>query len=78
MQLSLLKGCVLYSLLCGSNAFYGEDAEDLEERITRGQISMENERWDYISNTAKDLVLKLLETNTKERLSAKEALMHDW
>lgn len=39
---------------------------------------MLDEEWLYISDEAKDLIIKLLRQDPKERLSAKEALKHPW
>jgi len=34
--------------------------------------------WGFVSREAKDLILKLLQTNPEKRLSAAEALEHPW
>ena len=71
-------GCVLYSLLCGSPAFHGNNTEELEDSILRGDVNLHGRRWRLISAEAKDLVSRLLQTNSRKRISAKDALQHDW
>ena len=70
-------GCVLYSLLCGSNAFNDDDCTNfLNECFTEKHF--ETNRWLLISEPAKDLVRKLLKAKPEQRLSASEALSHQW
>jgi len=68
-------GCVLFSLLCGSNAFH-DDGTFLQECFTEKHF--ETNRWQLISEPAKDLVRKLLKAEPDQRLSATEALSHQW
>ena len=65
-------GCILFSLLCGSDAF--RDEFGYEDRIN----FEDNSKWRSISETAKELVKLLIKDNPEERLSASEALSHKW
>ncbi len=39
---------------------------------------MQSKQWDQISESAKDLVSRLLCLNQNERMTIKEALAHQW
>merc|ERR1712060_818399 len=71
-------GVVLYIMLVGYPPFYDENENDnfskLFEKIKKGKYQMPSPYWDNITDDAKDLVHKLLQTDPKIRLSAKQAL----
>ena len=43
-----------------------------------GKFRVDDEEWDTISDQAIDLVHKLLEYNPEKRISAAQALHHEW
>lgn len=43
-----------------------------------GEFEFRSDIWDEISYEAKDLITKLMEVDVKKRLSAVDALAHDW
>jgi len=78
-------GVVLYGLLCGFAPFY--DASDNSEKakiknihylIKNAKYSFPSPYWDEISESAKDLIRKLLVKDPKDRLNAKQVLEHEW
>ena len=73
-------GVVLYMILCGFPPFYEENDAlgPLFRKITTARYDMPNGYWDDISDSAKDLVRKLLQVDPKKRLTAAEALRHPW
>ena len=71
-------GVILYILLSGSPPFYGRDEEEIFRKILFCHYSFKYSIWDDISKEAKDLISKLLELDPKKRLSAKNALEHNW
>jgi len=71
-------GVITYILLCGYPPFYDEDQASLFETIIRGKFEFHAEYWGGISESAKDLIRKLLTVDPKKRLTAKEALQHPW
>lgn len=74
-------GSILFLLLGGYLPFdsHGKtDVKQVFERTRNGQYHFYPQRWENISPTAKDLVAKCLSVNPHKRISAKEALMHDW
>jgi len=70
-------GCILYLMLSGYPPFDGETQEEIYESILEGNVQFDDEEWEYVSEEAKDLINKLL-TNENDRLSAKQALKHDF
>lgn len=71
-------GVILYTLLSGHKPFDSDNDDDLFKKITSGEYSFESEEWSYISDGAKDLISKLLETNPEKRLTAEEIMNHPW
>lgn len=71
-------GVILFALLSGYSPFDHEDEAQLYQNIRNGIYHLEPGVWDFISNPAKSLVAGLLETDPRERLSAEQALAHEW
>jgi len=71
-------GVILYTLLCGYPPFYNENPAILFETIMKGTYHFHSPYWDGISKEAKDLISKLLVVDPKQRLTAEQALQHDW
>jgi len=49
-----------------------------QRRIVKGEYSFDSPHWNHVSDIAKDFVKKLLNPNPSQRLSAIDALNHDW
>ncbi|KAM3276703.1 hypothetical protein ACQJBY_044851 [Aegilops geniculata] len=71
-------GVILYILLCGVPPFWGDTDERIAESIIRGEIKFEREPWPKVSQTAKDLVKKMLDPDPATRLTAKQVFEHPW
>ncbi|CAG8583015.1 6955_t:CDS:2 [Acaulospora morrowiae] len=71
-------GVITYTLLCGYPPFYGEDQNSLFESIMSGAYEYDDYEWLDISSTAKDLIDKMLTRDPSKRITAKEALQHQW
>lgn len=55
------------------------DAQDkLYAQIRSGHLSFEGPVWAKVSKSAKDLINKLVEVDPNKRLTAEEALRHEW
>jgi calcium-dependent protein kinase len=71
-------GVILYILLSGSPPFYGQGDEEIIKNVQRGVYYLEDEPWPDVSDSAKDLIAKLLVKNLDKRFSANAALDHPW
>ena len=71
-------GVILFMILSGKMPFNGWDTEDLVKQICTLKIEFKGPHWANVSELAKDLVLKLLNRDVQARLSAEEALKHEW
>ncbi|KAG2203945.1 hypothetical protein INT47_007528 [Mucor saturninus] len=67
-----------FTLLSGYTPFWGEDQTSLFESIMSGQYEYDDEYWSDISNSAKNLIDRLLTFDPNERITAEEALLHPW
>uniref|UniRef100_A0AAY4C395 CaM kinase-like vesicle-associated protein n=1 Tax=Denticeps clupeoides TaxID=299321 RepID=A0AAY4C395_9TELE len=79
-------GVVMYILLSGNPPFY-DDADDddydnhdknLFRKILAGDYEFDSPYWDEISDSAKNLVACLMEVDQDQRLTAQEAINHEW
>ncbi|KAK8587335.1 hypothetical protein V6N12_021832 [Hibiscus sabdariffa] len=71
-------GVILYILLSGFPPFHGESEQSIFDSILGGHIDFLSDPWPSISDSAKDLVRKMLREDPKERLSPFEVLNHPW
>ncbi|PIN01717.1 Ca2+/calmodulin-dependent protein kinase, EF-Hand protein superfamily [Handroanthus impetiginosus] len=71
-------GVILYILLSGVPPFWAETDNGIFKQILKGKIDFESEPWPHISDSAKDLVRKMLERDPKSRITAHEVLCHPW
>ncbi|XDV30282.1 hypothetical protein PO909_033234, partial [Leuciscus waleckii] len=70
-------GVILFILLSGCLPFYGTK-ERLFEAIIKGKYKMNPRQWGHISESAKDLVRRMLMLDPAERITVYEALNHPW
>lgn len=71
-------GVILYILLSGVPPFWAETEAGIFREILQGRLDFESEPWPSISDSAKDLIKKMLERDPKKRLTAHEVLCHPW
>ncbi|MED6144630.1 Calcium-dependent protein kinase 15 [Stylosanthes scabra] len=71
-------GIMLYILLSGVPPFWAETEKGIFDAILEGVIDFESEPWPSISNSAKDLVRKMLTQDPKKRITSAEVLEHPW
>ncbi|OMO76013.1 hypothetical protein COLO4_25721 [Corchorus olitorius] len=67
-------GVILYILLSGLPPFWAETLQEQLCKILKGQISFESEPWPQISDSAKDLIRRMLCLKPSERLTARQVL----
>nr|CAA65500.1 protein kinase [Medicago sativa] len=71
-------GVILYILLSGVPPFWAETEKGIFDAILEGHIDFESEPWPKISDSAKDLVRKMLIQEPKKRITAAQVLEHPW
>ncbi|KAG7214557.1 hypothetical protein INR49_022950, partial [Caranx melampygus] len=79
-------GVIMYILLSGNPPFYDETDDDdyenhdknLFRKILAGDYEFDSPYWDEISDSAKSLVARLMEVDQDQRLTAQEAINHEW
>ncbi|XVF40746.1 hypothetical protein PTKIN_Ptkin01aG0140000 [Pterospermum kingtungense] len=71
-------GVILYILLSGVPPFWAETEKGIFDAITEGELDFESQPWPSISESAKDLVRKMLTMDPKKRLTAAQVLEHPW
>ena len=71
-------GVILYILLCGYAPFYGENDKEIYNQVLKGEYDFPKEEWQNVSEEAKNLVQKMIEKDTKKRITALEALQDKW
>ncbi|KAM7265576.1 hypothetical protein ACFE04_003259 [Oxalis oulophora] len=71
-------GVILYILLAGVPPYWGESEDDIFEEVLHGSLDLSSDPWPKISESAKDLVRKMLIRNPKKRISAHQVLCHPW
>lgn len=63
-------GVIMYILLCGYPPFNGATEEEIISRVSEGTYCIDDEDWEDISPSAKDLIQQLLAYNPEDRISA--------
>ncbi|KAF7840628.1 calcium-dependent protein kinase 2-like [Senna tora] len=71
-------GIILYILLSGVPPFWAETEKGIFDAILEGKIDFESQPWPSISDSAKDLVRKMLTQDPKKRITSAEVLEHPW
>ncbi|CAL0333463.1 unnamed protein product [Lupinus luteus] len=71
-------GVILYILLSGVPPFWAESEQEIFEQVLRGDLDFASDPWPQISESAKDLVKKMLVRDPKRRLKAHQVLCHPW
>jgi len=71
-------GVIMYILLCGFVPFFGEDEDEVYDKIEEADYSFPSPYWDMISDEAKDLINQCFELDRNKRITIDEALKHPW
>ncbi|KAI4901520.1 hypothetical protein NFI96_033437 [Prochilodus magdalenae] len=79
-------GVIMFMLLSGNPPFYDETEEENTDmhnriifcRIVAGDFEFDSPYWDDISPAAKELVCRLMEVDQMLRITAQDALWHEW
>lgn len=71
-------GVILYILLSGVPPFWAETENGIFRQILQSKLDFDSAPWPNISESAKDLIRKMLERDPTKRISAPEVLCHPW
>ncbi|XP_021886920.1 calcium-dependent protein kinase 20-like [Carica papaya] len=71
-------GVIIYILLSGVPPFWDETEQGIFEQVLKGELDFLSEPWPSISESAKDLVRRMLVRDPKKRMTAHEVLCHPW
>ena len=75
-------GVISFLLLCGETPFGGIDGESLHcvrDNILKGEVMFEpHENWQHVSDSGRAFVKRLLNPDSKQRPTAKEAQTDPW
>lgn len=70
----------------GNSLFFGEKVDELKngplsiivQALLDTDLEFNGEKWDDVSEEAKDLISKMLDVDYNSRISARDALQHPW
>ena len=71
-------GVIMYMMLTGVPPFNGSDDDDILRAVSSGQYDTTSPTFTNLSNNAKDLIIRLLQYNPSDRITAADALSHPW
>ena len=71
-------GVIMYILLSGRPPFPGDNDREIMDNVAKGKYDLNHSPFDKVSDSAKDLIKKLLVMDPRSRISAQEALNHPW
>ncbi|XP_031110444.1 calcium-dependent protein kinase 16-like isoform X2 [Ipomoea triloba] len=71
-------GVITYILLSGRRPFWDKTEDGIFKEVLRNKPDFRRKPWPSISNSAKDFVKKLLVKDPYARLTAAQALSHQW
>lgn len=76
-------GVILYIMLCGYPPFYSDVpnqpiSQTMRTRIMKGDFDFPTNEWKGVSDSAKDLVRKLLCVDPQLRISIDQLFLHPW
>lgn len=71
-------GVILYTLLVGYPPFRGENKAEIFKKVRQAKYSLKEKEFKTVSQEAKDLIKKLLNPDSKNRISAALAMDEPW
>lgn len=71
-------GVITYILLCGSRPFWARTESGIFRAVLRADPSFDEAPWPSVSPEAKDFVKRLLNKDSRKRMTAAQALTHPW
>ncbi len=71
-------GVIMYVLLSGHFPFFGKTEEEIKKKILSGKFNFNKQYFNHVSDKAKDLIKKCLKYDKNKRITAEEALKHEF
>ncbi|CAL1370727.1 unnamed protein product [Linum trigynum] len=71
-------GVMVYILLSGGPPFWAETEDEIFQEVLHGELDFTAYPWPHISDSAKEIVKKMLVRDPKKRISTHEVLCHPW
>ncbi|CAM0942639.1 unnamed protein product [Alopecurus aequalis] len=71
-------GVIVYILLSGVPPFWAETQQGIFDAVLKGAIDFDSDPWPTISDSAKDLIRKMLRSPPVDRITAHQVLCHPW
>ena len=71
-------GVIMYVLLSGHFPFFGKTEDEITKKILSGKFVFNKKYFSNVSDKAKDLISKCLIYNKNKRITAEEALKHEF
>ena len=71
-------GITLFMILVGQAPFTGKNKQAILKAIKENPLEFKDEIWKEVSVEAKDLITKMLNKDLSQRITAQDALNHEW
>ena len=71
-------GVIMYAVLSGCLPFFGQTPKEVFDKIIAAKIQFNTKEFRGISESAKDLISKLLTKDKQQRYTCSQALKHPW
>ncbi|KAL8424563.1 hypothetical protein Efla_005669 [Eimeria flavescens] len=71
-------GVMMYILLCGYPPFNAPSDRGIMNKVRAGHYTFPDAEWGKVSLQAKDLISRLLDRHPRTRISAEQAIRHQW
>lgn len=71
-------GVILYILVAGYPPFYGNDDREILQKVRNCIYDFTGQEWTVVSRQCRDLIERMLVTNTDARLTIDQVFEHEW
>ena len=71
-------GVIMYILLSGVPPFNGQDDDEIMEKVALAKFNFKKAIFSKVSDSAKNLIKRMLTKDVNKRITAEEALQDPW